>query len=542
MSKTHNLICDKKNNAQKSISAAEEKFVGVIDEGVSSTRFLVFSSKTQLPVASHEISVTNISGYEGWVEQDPEDILIEVKRTIVLTCNKLKMMNISPSVIAAIGVTNQRDATLVWDKYTGSPLYNAIIWMDMMTTQSIVNRFINKRIPNCDTLDEQKRHLHYKCGSAINPYFSVVKLIWLMENIPQVSKAIQEERCMFGTMDSWLIWNLTGGINGGVHMTDVTNASRTMLMNIHSLRWDKTLIEFFDIPKSLIFPDIRSCSEVYGVMAGGPFINTPISGCIGDHQGALLGQLCFTAGQAKCTFGSNCFLLYNTGRKPVISNCGLLTTVAYKIGKHTDPIYALEGSATVAEYTTEWLKNNLWIMDIFKSTEAAEDTNNIHFVPALPELYAPFWTTGTDGKCTGVTMETTEAHLMRDTLEGICFQTKEVMQSMQSDTGHPVMALNVDGSMSTNDTFLKILTNICCLPVVRPKILETTALGAALAAGFAVGVWNINTVESNYDTFIHTVSKEEHKSECVSLKKTIDPNKGLNKIDEENENDDFAGF
>ncbi|XP_060856831.1 glycerol kinase-like [Metopolophium dirhodum] len=542
MSKTHNLICDKRNNAQQSMSAAEEKFVGVIDEGVSSTRFLVFSSKTQLPVASDEISVTNISSYEGWVEQDPENILIEVKRTIVVTCKKLKMMNISPSVIAAIGVTNQRDTTLVWDKYTGSPLYNAIIWMDMMTTQSIVNRFINKRIPNCDTLDEQKRHLQYKCGSTINPYFSVVKLIWLMENIPQVSKAIQEERCMFGTMDSWLIWNLTGGINGGVHITDVTNASRTMLMNIHSLRWDKTLIEFFDIPKSLIFPDIRSCSEVYGVMTGGPFINTPISGCIGDHQGALLGQLCFTAGQAKCTFGSNCFLLYNTGRKPVISTHGLLTTVAYKIGKHSDPIYALEGSVTVAEYTTEWLKDNLWIMDIYKSTEAVQETNNIHFVPAFSELYAPFWKTGTDGKCTGVTMETTEAHLMRETLERICFQTNEVMQSMQSDTGHPVMALNVDGGMSTNDTFLKILTNICCLPVVRPKMLETTALGAALAAGFAVGVWNINSVESNYDTFIHTISKEEQKSKCVSLKKTIDPNKSLNKIDEENENDDFAGF
>lgn len=527
------------------MSAAEETFVGAIDEGTSSTRFLVFSSKTHQPIASHQISTNNITLHEGWVEQDPEDILMKVKETIAVTCEKLKMMNISPSAIAAIGVTNQRETTLVWDKYTGKPLYNAIIWMDMRT-QSIVDRFINKRIPNCHTLDEKKRHLQFKCGLTMNPYFSVFKLVWLIENVPEVSKAIQEERCMFGTMDSWLIWNLTGGINGGVHITDVTNASRTMLMNIHSLRWDKALIEFFEMPSKLLYPEIRSCSEVYGRMTEGPLSETPISGCIGDQQAALMGQMCFLAGQAKCTFGTGCFLLYNTGRKPVISTHGLLTTVAYKMGKQTDPIYALEGSVAVAGSATKWLKDNLCIVDSYKNMEvmadSVEDTNGIHFVPAFSGLYAPYWKSDARGTITGLTMETTDAHLMRATLEGICFQTKDVMQSMQSDTGHPITALNVDGGMSTSDTFLKILTNVCCLPVVRPKMVETTALGAALAAGFAVGIWSMHSVQSNCDTFIQTLSEEEQKSEYILWKKAIDRSIGWNKDDEENEYDDFAGF
>jgi glycerol kinase len=317
-------------------------------------------------------------------------------------------------------------------------------------------------------------------------------------------------------------------------------------MNIHSLRWDKALIEFFELPDKLLYPEIRSCSEVYGRMTDGPLSETPISGCIGDQQAALMGQMCFLAGQAKCTFGTGCFLLYNTGRKPVISTHGLLTTVAYKMGKHTDPIYALEGSVAVAGSATKWLKDNLCIVDSYKSMEvmagSVEDTNGIHFVPAFSGLYAPYWKSDARGTITGLTMETTDAHLMRATLEGICFQTKDVMQSMQSDTGHPITALNVDGGMSTSDTFLKILTNICCLPVVRPKMVETTALGAALAAGFAVGVWSMHSVKSNCDTFIQTLSEEEQKSEYVLWKKAIDRSIGWNKDDEENEYDDFAGF
>ncbi|XP_015377459.1 PREDICTED: glycerol kinase-like, partial [Diuraphis noxia] len=467
MSNTHILTCDKKYNAQKSMSTDEETFVGVIDEGVNSTRFLVFSSKTHLPIACHQISIPNINVYEGWLVLDPEDILMKIKTTIAVVCKKLNMMHILSSAIAAIGVTNQRGTTLVWDKYTGAPLYHALIWMDMATTQSIVDRFINKQISNCNTLDEQKKFLQSKCGSTLNPHFSVFKLIWLMENVPQVSKAIQEERCMFGTMDSWLIW-----VNFFLIILKLLKPNN-LVMQIFNYKYLLMRNRFFDIPESLIFPEIRSCSEVYGLMAHGPLIATPISGCIGDHQGAFLGQLCFIAGVAKCTFGTNCFLLYNTGRKPVISSHGLLTTIAYKIGKHSDPIYALEGSVAVSDFTTEWLKDNLWVMDIYKNVNESTnnlaniegDLNKIHLIPALSELYAPFWKTDANGKLTGQIIDTSTAYLMRETLERICSQTNEVLQSMHTDTGHPIVALNVDGGMSTNDTFLKILTNICRLPV-----------------------------------------------------------------------------
>jgi len=526
------------------MTSAEETFVGAIDEGTSSTRFMVFSSKTHLEVASHQINTTSIYLNEGWVEQDPEDILNKVKETIAVTCEKLEIMNISPSSIVSIGITNQRETSLVWDKYTGKPLYNAIIWMDMRTV-SIVEKLLNKKIPNCHTLDDKKRHLQFKCGLTMNPYFSVFKLIWLMENVPEVSKAIQEERCMFGTMDSWLIWNLTGGINGGVYMTDVTNASRTMLMNIHSLRWDSTLIEFFEIPSGVLLPEIRSCSEVYGSLVDGPLQGTTISGCIGDQQAALMGQMCFLAGQAKSTFGTGCFVLYNTGRKPVFSEHGLLTTVAYKMGKHTDPIYALEGSVAVAGSAAKWLIDNLCIADTYntisETANTVDNTNGVHFVPAFSGLYAPYWKSDARGTITGLTMETTDAHLMRATLEGICFQTKDVMQSMQSDTGHPISALNVDGGMTTSNTFLQILTNLCCLPVVRPKVVETTALGAALAAGFAVGVWSMHSVKSDCDTFVPTMNREEQHTQYIMWKNAIDRSIGWHKdteVDEEN----FDGF
>lgn len=519
------------------MSSAEETFVGSIDEGTSSTRFMIFSSKTHMPVASHQISTTNICLNEGWVEQDPEDILIKVKETIAVTCEKLKEKNILPKSVIAIGVTNQRETTLVWDKFTGKPLHNAIIWMDMRT-QPIVDRFLNKKIPNCYDLKDRKRYLQFKCGLIMNPYFSVFKLIWLMENVPKVSEAIKEERCMFGTIDSWLIWNLTGGINGGIHITDVTNASRTMLMNIHSLRWDKSLMEFFEIPKGVLLPEIRSCSEVYGRMTDGPLNDIPISGCIGDQQAALMGQMCFLAGQAKCTFGTGCFLLYNTGRKPVISNNGLLTTVAFKMGPHVDPIYALEGSVAVAGSVAKWLVENLNIVDsinsIMEKAKSVDSTNGVHFVSAFSGLYAPYWRSDARGTITGLTMETNDAHLMRATLEGICFQTKDVMQSMQSDTGHIITTLNVDGGMVLSDTFLQILTNLCSLPVVRSKMIESTALGAALAAGFAVNLWSMHGVKSDCDTFVPTITEEEQENQYVLWKNAIDRSIGWYKEDEDN--------
>lgn len=524
---------------------SEEKFIGSIDEGTSSTRFMVFSSKTQKPVASHQINTTNICLNEGWVEQDPMDILNKVNETIAVTCEKLEIMNISPSSIVSIGVTNQRETSLVWDKYTGKPLYNAIIWMDMRT-EPIVERYLNKNIPNCYTIYEKKKHFQLKCGLTMNPYFSVFKLLWLIENVPEVEKAIHDERCMFGTMDSWIIWNLTGGKNGGVHVTDVTNASRTMLMNINSLQWDSSLIQFFDIPSGVILPEIRSCSEIYGNISDGPLQGKTISGCVGDQQSAVIGQTCFLAGQAKSTFGTGCFLLYNTGRKPVVSNHGLLTTVAYKMGKNADPIYALEGSVAVAGSAAKWLIENLGVADsynnITKQTDTVPDTNGINFVPAFSGLYAPYWRSDARGTITGLTMETSDVHLMRATLEGICFQAKDVLTSMQSDTGHPIKMINIDGGMSTSDTFVQILTNLCYTPVVRPKMVEMTVFGAALAAGFAVGVWNMRNVKTDCDIFSPTITLDEQQTQYTFWKKAIHRSIGWNKDTDENNEDFFDEF
>ncbi|XP_050439482.1 glycerol kinase-like [Adelges cooleyi] len=505
---------------------SDEQLVGSIDEGTSSTRFIVFSSLTYLPIASHQLNITNICPKERWVEQDPDYILCKIKETIRVTCEKLKSMNISPERISTIGIANQRETAIVWDKNTGKPLYNAIIWMDIRT-EEIVDRFLRKEIPNCTTVNEKKRYLQSKCGLTMNPYFSVFKIIWLIENVPEVANAIKEKRCMFGTMDSWIIWNLTGGINGGIYITDVTNASRTMLMNIHTLEWDQSLIEFFNLPNGILLPEIRSCSEVYGYILDGPLNGIKISGCVGDQQAALIGQMCFEAGQTKSTFGTGCFLLYNTGHEAFISTHGLLTTVAYKLGKNAKAVYALEGSVAVAGSALKWLKDILGIINDYdrlsKMMDSVPETNGVHFVPAFSGLYAPYWKSDARGTIVGLTLDTTDAHLVRATFEGVCFQTKDVLESMQLDTRQPITVLKVDGGMSVGNGFLQILANLCGTPVVRPKMVETTAMGAALAAGFAIGIWDVHNIKSApvSDTFTSTISTQEQLLKYNDWKKAI---------------------
>ncbi|XP_050529487.1 glycerol kinase isoform X2 [Daktulosphaira vitifoliae] len=496
----------------------------------------VFSSKTHLPIASHQINTTNICLNEGWVEQDPIDILNKIKETISVTCDKLKSMNISPECVATIGITNQRETTLVWDKITGKPLYNAIIWMDVRT-EGIVDRFLSKDIPHFTTINEKKQYLQSKSGLTMNPYFSVFKLIWLIENVPEVMSAVKEKRCMFGTMDTWIIWSLTGGVNSGVHITDVTNASRTMLMNIHSLNWDENLIEYFSIPNGVLLPEIRSCSEVYGYMFDGPLFGKPISGCVGDQQAALIGQMCFEAGEAKSTFGTGCFLLYNTGHKAVISKHGLLTTVAYKLGKNVDAVYALEGSVAVAGAAVKWLKDNLGIISNYDHLStlinSIPDTNGVHFVPAFSGLYAPYWKSDARGTIVGLTLDSTDAHLARATLEGVGFQTKDVLESMQWDAGHLITTLKVDGGMTISNGFLQILANLCGIPVVRPKMVETTAMGAALAAGIAIGLWKIQSIKSISDTFLSSISKQEQLNKYNEWKNAVSRSIGWNNDESE---------
>uniref|UniRef100_W5KCP1 glycerol kinase n=1 Tax=Astyanax mexicanus TaxID=7994 RepID=W5KCP1_ASTMX len=456
--------------------------VAAIDQGTSSTRFLVFNAKTAELLSHHQVEIQQSFPKEGWVEEDPKEILQSVYECMDRTCEKLTQLNIDISNIKAIGVTNQRETTLVWDKETGEPLYNAIVWLDLRT-QSTVERLINK------TPGRNKNHLKHKTGLPISTYFSAVKLRWLMDNVDEVHKAVLSHRAMFGTIDSWLIWCLTGGKKGGVHCTDVTNASRTMLFNIHTMDWDPDLCKYFDIPMEIL-PKVRSSSEIYGLMKSGALTGVPISGCLGDQSAALVGQMCFQDGQAKNT--SKCILLFFV-LQPVMSDHGLLTTVAYKLGRDKPACYALELGAVV-----RWLKDNLGIIqtstELEKLAASVGTSYGCYFVPAFSGLYAPYWEPSARGIICGLTQFTNKSHLAFAALEAVCFQTREILDAMNQDSGIPLNQLQVDGGMTSNRLLMQLQADILCIPVVKPSMPETTALGAAMAAGAAEGVsvWSLS--------------------------------------------------
>uniref|UniRef100_A0A667XRD7 Probable glycerol kinase n=1 Tax=Myripristis murdjan TaxID=586833 RepID=A0A667XRD7_9TELE len=455
---------------------------GVSGNAISWSRFcLVFNSKTAELLSHHQVEIKQSFPKEGWVEEDPREILQSVYECMERTCEKLTQLNIDISNIKAIGVTNQRETTLVWDKETGEPLYNAIVWLDLRT-QSTVERLINK------TPGRNKNHLKHKTGLPISTYFSAVKLRWLMDNVDEVHEAILSHRAMFGTIDSWLIWCLTGGKKGGVHCTDVTNASRTMLFNIHTMDWDPELCSYFGIPMEIL-PRVRSSSEIYGLM---------VSFCLGDQSAALVGQMCFQDGHAKNTYGTGCFLLRNTGSKPVMSDHGLLTTVAYKLGRDKPACYALEGSVAIAGAVVRWLKDNLGIIDgseeLEKLAASVGTSYGCYFVPAFSGLYAPYWEPSARGIICGLTQFTNRSHLAFAALEAVCFQTREILDAMNQDSGIPLNQLQVDGGMTSNRLLMQLQADILCIPVVKPSMPETTALGAAMAAGAAEGVsvWSLS--------------------------------------------------
>uniref|UniRef100_A0A8C6NP97 Probable glycerol kinase n=1 Tax=Nothobranchius furzeri TaxID=105023 RepID=A0A8C6NP97_NOTFU len=406
-----------------------------------------------------------------WVEEDPKEIMWSVYECMERTCEKLRQLNVDVSNIKAVGVTNQRETTLVWDKETGEPLYNAIVWLDLRT-QSTVEELINKN-PG-----RSKNHLRQKTGLPISTYFSAVKLRWLLDNVDEVHEAVLSKRALFGTVDSWIIWCLTGGRSGGVHITDVSNASRTMLFNIHSLDWDPELCRYFDIPMEIL-PNVRSSSEIYGWMNSGSLSGVPISGCLGDQSAALVGQMCFDEGQ------------------PLMSHHGLLTTVAYKLGKDGPACYALEGSVAIAGAVIRWLKDNMGIVQSSSEIEtlaaAAGTSYGCYFVPAFSGLYAPYWEPSARGIICGLTQFTNRSHLAFAALEAVCFQTREILDAMNQDSGVPLTQLRVDGGMTGNRLLMQLQADILCIPVVRPTMSETTALGAAMAAGAAeeVGVWDL---------------------------------------------------
>uniref|UniRef100_A0A672JB26 Probable glycerol kinase n=1 Tax=Salarias fasciatus TaxID=181472 RepID=A0A672JB26_SALFA len=484
--------------------------VAAIDQGTSSTRFLVFNSKTAELLSHHQVEIRQSFPKEGWVEEDPREILQSVYECMERTCEKLTQLNIDISNIKAIGVTNQRETTLVWDRRTGEPLYNAIVWLDLRT-QSTVERLISK------TPGRNKNHLKHKTGLPISTYFSAVKLRWLLDNVPEVREAVESNRALFGTVDSWLIWCLTGGACGGVHCTDVTNASRTMLFNIHTLNWDPELCRYFGVPMEIL-PRVRSSSEIYGLM------------CLGDQSAALVGQMCFQDGQAKNTYGTGCFLLRNTGSKPVMSDHGLLTTVAYKLGRDKPACYALEGSVAIAGAVVRWLQDNLGIIGSSEELEqcaASVGTSyGCYFVPAFSGLYAPYWEPSARGIICGLTQFTNKNHVAFAALEAVCFQTREILDAMNQDSGIPLSQLQVDGGMTSNRLLMQLQADILCIPVVKPSMPETTALGAAMAAGAAEGVsvWSLRSEDLNEatcDKFEPQINPEESELRYARWKKAV---------------------
>uniref|UniRef100_A0A8D0EDB6 glycerol kinase n=1 Tax=Salvator merianae TaxID=96440 RepID=A0A8D0EDB6_SALMN len=502
--------------------------VGAIDQGTSSTRFLVFNANTSELLSHHQVEIKQKFPKEGWVEQDPNDILQSVYECVEKTCEKLNQLNVDIANIKAVGVSNQRETTVVWDKQTGEPLYNAIVWLDLRT-QSTVERLL-KRIPG-----HNKSFLKSKTGLPLSTYFSAVKLRWLLDNVKEVRQAVHEGRALFGTIDSWLIWCLTGGKDGGIHCTDVTNASRTMLFNIHSLEWDTELCKFFGIPMEIL-PKVRSSSEIYGLMKISPILSSgalsgvPISGCLGDQSAALVGQMCFKDGQAKNTYGTGCFLLCNTGQKPALSEHGLLTTVAYKLGRDKPVCYALEGSVAIAGAVVRWLRDNLGIAKSSDEVEklAAEvgTSYGCYFVPAFSGLYAPYWEPSARGIICGLTQFTNKNHIAFAALEAVCFQTREILDAMNKDCGIPLSQLQVDGGMTNNKILMQLQADILCIPVVKPSMPETTALGAAMAAGAAegVGVWSLNPDDSTAVTcerFEPQINPEESEYRYTRWKKAV---------------------
>jgi len=485
--------------------------VGAIDQGTSSSRFLLFSSESGKVVASHQVETTSIHPHEGWCQQDPKEILSSVQLCIKKTIEKCVEKNINVSDIKAIGITNQRESTIVWDKLDGEPLYPAIIWLDGRTVETV-----DKLIEKTDTKD--KNEFQKVCGLPISTYFSAVKLRWILDNCEDTQKAVKENRCNFGTVDTWLLWNLTGGCNNGVYATDVTNASRTMLMNLSTLKWDDQMCKFFDVDKQML-PDIRSSSEIYGKIYDGPLKGIPIAGILGDQQAALVGQKCFSQGDAKNTYGTGNFLLYNTGKTPVVSNHGLLTTVGYQFGPNQPAMYALEGSIAITGAAVKWLRDSLGIIKDAKETadlaSSVKDNGDVYFVPAFSGLFAPHWETNARGMIIGITQYTTKAHIVRATLEAVCFQTKEILDAMNGDSGIPLSQLLVDGGMTSNDFLMQLQANILNIDVVRAKMAETTALGAAIAAGIAEGVncWKIDTQAASHGTDVDRFTPKLHVKE-----------------------------
>jgi glycerol kinase len=457
-------------------------FVGAVDQGTTSTRFMIFDHSGN-EVAKHQLEHEQILPNPGWVEHNPTEIWERTRAVIQTAMGKA---NLEASDLAALGITNQRETTVVWNRRTGRPYYNAIVWQDTRTD----------RIASALDRDGRGDVIRQKAGLPPATYFSGGKIQWILENVDGVREAAEAGDAIFGNTDTWLLWNLTGGVDGGVHVTDPTNASRTMLMNLETLDWDDELLSFFGIPRQML-PQIRPSSnpDFYGMTRkSGPVGGEiPLSGDLGDQQAATVGQVCFDVGEAKNTYGTGNFLLLNTGTELVRSKNGLLTTVCYQLGNDR-PVYALEGSIAVTGSAVQWLRDQLGIISGASESESlarqVEDNGGVYFVPAFSGLFAPYWRSDARGAIVGLSRYNTNAHLARATLESICYQTRDVVEAMRQDSGVALDVLRVDGGITANRLCMEMQADILGVPVSKPVVAETTALGAAYAAGLAVGFWN----------------------------------------------------
>jgi glycerol kinase len=453
------------------------KYCAAIDQGTTSTRCMVFDHEARV-VSRHQMEHEQIYPQPGWVEHSPAEIW---QRTQEVVQGALAKLPLAPGDLVAVGITNQRETTVVWDPRTGRPLYNAIVWQDMRTERM------------CAELarDGGQDRFRERTGLPISTYFSGLKLRWLLDHVPGLRQAAEDGTALFGTIDSFLVWWLTGGPDGGIHVTDVTNASRTLLMDLATLDWDDEILRTLDIPRRML-PQIRTSSEVYGV-ARNLIPGVPVAGILGDQQAALVGQACFLPGEAKNTYGTGCFLLLNTGSEPVQSRHGLLTTVAYQLHKK-QPVYALEGSVAITGALVQWLRDNLGLIKESAEVEAlantVPDNGGIFFVPAFSGLFAPYWKSSARGVIVGLTRYVTKGHLARATLEATAFQTREIVEAMEQDSGIRLTSLKVDGGMVRNETLMQFQADVLDVPVTRPRETDTTALGAAYAAGLATGFWD----------------------------------------------------
>ncbi len=465
-------------------------FIAAIDQGTTSSRCIVFDREGRI-VAVDQKEHEQIFPKPGWVEHNATEIWTNVQEVVA---GALEKAGLTRDDIKAIGITNQRETTLLWDKNTGEPVHNALVWQDTRT--DALCKELGRAPEGSGSAAGGQDRFRRETGLPLASYFAGPKARWLLDNLEGLRERAEAGDILFGTMDSWIIWNLTGGVNGGHHVTDVTNASRTLLMNLHTMEWDEKICASIGVPKQML-PEIRSSAEVYGEITGGKLGDLlggiPVASALGDQQAALFGQTCFAKGEAKSTYGTGTFMLMNTGEKIINSYSGLLTTVGYRIGDEK-PVYALEGSIAVTGSLVRWMRDQMGLISTASEIEtlalSVEDNGGAYFVPAFSGLFAPYWRSDARGVIAGLTQYVTKAHLARAVLEATAWQTREITDAMTKDSGVGLSALKVDGGMTSNNLLMQTLADFLDAPVVRPMVAETTCLGAAYAAGLAVGFWN----------------------------------------------------